>query len=177
MRRTKHDRMDLELGGCGLRMLRQKGIELWNKKFVEARLRNLGASTRADKQFVFEERMSISLSVRQKWVTSASWGPEIAHRTQEDYPNSSICPTSFQRDRQRSYADEIHVDDKLNFIEEPVEIMDHEVKRLKQSRIPIVKVRWNSRRGPEYTWEREDQMKKKYLHLFANPAPASKVTS
>ncbi|GJY06813.1 putative reverse transcriptase domain-containing protein [Tanacetum coccineum] len=47
--------------------------------------------------------------------------------------------------------DEIHVDDKLNFIEESVEIMDSEVKRLKQSRIPIVKVHWNSRRGPEYT--------------------------
>nr|GFB79297.1 putative reverse transcriptase domain-containing protein [Tanacetum cinerariifolium] len=47
--------------------------------------------------------------------------------------------------------DEIQVDDKLNFIEEPVEIMDREVKRLKQSRIPIVKVRWNSRRGPEFT--------------------------
>ncbi|GJW71324.1 putative reverse transcriptase domain-containing protein [Tanacetum coccineum] len=65
--------------------------------------------------------------------------------------------------------DEIHIDEKLNFIEEPVEIMDREVKRLKQSRIPIVKVRWNSRRGPEYTWEREDQMQKKYPHLFANP--------
>ncbi|GJZ14533.1 putative reverse transcriptase domain-containing protein [Tanacetum coccineum] len=49
--------------------------------------------------------------------------------------------------------DEIQVDDKLNFIEEPVEIMDREVKRLKQSRIPIVKVRWNSRRGPEFTWD------------------------
>ncbi|GKD60521.1 putative reverse transcriptase domain-containing protein, partial [Tanacetum coccineum] len=54
--------------------------------------------------------------------------------------------------------DEIHVDDKLNFIEEPIEIMEREVKRLKQSRIPIMKVRWNSRKGPEYTWEREDQM-------------------
>ncbi|GJY33718.1 reverse transcriptase domain-containing protein [Tanacetum coccineum] len=43
--------------------------------------------------------------------------------------------------------DEIHIDDKLHFVEEPVEIMDHEVKRLKQIRIPIVKVRWNSRRG------------------------------
>ncbi|GJV99310.1 putative reverse transcriptase domain-containing protein [Tanacetum coccineum] len=50
--------------------------------------------------------------------------------------------------------DEIQVDDKLNFIEEPVEIMDREVKRLKQSRIPIVKVCWNSKRGPEFTWER-----------------------
>ncbi|GJR13351.1 putative reverse transcriptase domain-containing protein [Tanacetum coccineum] len=62
--------------------------------------------------------------------------------------------------------EEIQQDDKLHFIEEPVEIMDREVKRLKQSRIPIVKVRWNSRRGPEFTWEREDQMKSKYPHLF-----------
>ncbi|GJU34924.1 putative reverse transcriptase domain-containing protein [Tanacetum coccineum] len=52
--------------------------------------------------------------------------------------------------------EEIQLDDKLHFIEEPVEIMDREVKQLKQSRIPIVKVRWNSRRGPEFTWERED---------------------
>ncbi|GJW49662.1 putative reverse transcriptase domain-containing protein [Tanacetum coccineum] len=73
--------------------------------------------------------------------------------------------------------DKIHIDEKLNFIEEPVEIMDREVKRLKQSRIPIVKVRWNSRRGPEYTWEREDQMQKKYPHLFANPVSASQATS
>ncbi|GKD38433.1 putative reverse transcriptase domain-containing protein, partial [Tanacetum coccineum] len=73
--------------------------------------------------------------------------------------------------------DEIQIDDKLNFIEEPVEIMDQEVKRLKQSRIPIVKVCWNSRRGPKFTWEREDQMKKKYPHLFAKPVPASKDMS
>ncbi|GKD41123.1 putative reverse transcriptase domain-containing protein [Tanacetum coccineum] len=52
--------------------------------------------------------------------------------------------------------EEIQLDDKLHFIEETVEIMDREVKQLKQSRIPIVKVRWNSRRGPEFTWERED---------------------
>ncbi|GKE73082.1 hypothetical protein Tco_1535123, partial [Tanacetum coccineum] len=54
---------------------------------------------------------------------------------------------------------EIGLDDKLNFVEEPVEIMDREVKQLKQSRIPIVKVRWNSKRGPEFTWEREDQIR------------------
>ncbi|GJT00487.1 hypothetical protein Tco_0821656 [Tanacetum coccineum] len=60
--------------------------------------------------------------------------------------------------------EEIHLDDKLNFVEEPVEIMDREVKQLKRSRIPIVKVRWNARRGPEYTWEREDQFKEKYPH-------------
>ncbi|GJW19968.1 putative reverse transcriptase domain-containing protein [Tanacetum coccineum] len=57
--------------------------------------------------------------------------------------------------------EEIRIDDKLRFVEEPIEIMDHEVKKLKRSWIPIVKVRWNSRRGPEFTWEREDKMKRK----------------
>nr|GEV30961.1 putative reverse transcriptase domain-containing protein [Tanacetum cinerariifolium] len=52
--------------------------------------------------------------------------------------------------------EEVQLDDKLHFVEEPVEIMDREVKRLKQSWIPIVKVRWNSRRGLEFTWEHED---------------------
>ncbi|GJU65267.1 putative reverse transcriptase domain-containing protein [Tanacetum coccineum] len=47
--------------------------------------------------------------------------------------------------------DEIQVDDKLHFVKKPVEIMDREDKRLKQSRMPIVKVRWNSRRGPKFT--------------------------
>nr|GEZ85774.1 putative reverse transcriptase domain-containing protein [Tanacetum cinerariifolium] len=62
--------------------------------------------------------------------------------------------------------EEVRIDEKLHFIKEPVEIMDSEEKQLKRSRIPIVKVRWNSRRGPEYTWEREDQMWKKYPRLF-----------
>ncbi|GKD13717.1 putative reverse transcriptase domain-containing protein [Tanacetum coccineum] len=55
--------------------------------------------------------------------------------------------------------DEIRVDAKLNFVEEPVEILEKEFKKLKRSRIAIVKVRWNSKRGPEFTWEREDQMR------------------
>ncbi|GKA16868.1 putative reverse transcriptase domain-containing protein [Tanacetum coccineum] len=64
--------------------------------------------------------------------------------------------------------DEIQVDTKLNFVEEPVEILEREFKKLKCSRIAIIKVRWNSKRGPEFTWEREDQIKLKYLHLFSN---------
>ncbi|KAK1421783.1 hypothetical protein QVD17_24409 [Tagetes erecta] len=63
--------------------------------------------------------------------------------------------------------DEVQIDESMHFIEKPVEIMDREIKKLKRSRIPIVKVRWESKRGPEFTWEREDQMKKKYPHLFA----------
>ncbi|GKC65582.1 hypothetical protein Tco_1098180 [Tanacetum coccineum] len=47
--------------------------------------------------------------------------------------------------------DEIKVDKTLRFVEEPVEIMDREVKSLKRSKIALVKVRWNSKRGPEFT--------------------------
>ncbi|GKA20757.1 putative reverse transcriptase domain-containing protein [Tanacetum coccineum] len=59
----------------------------------------------------------------------------------------------------------------------PVEIMDREVKRLKRSRIPIIKVQWNSRRGHKFTWEREDQFRKKYPHLFTKTAPLSNAAS
>ncbi|GJS01980.1 hypothetical protein Tco_0318488 [Tanacetum coccineum] len=62
---------------------------------------------------------------------------------------------------------ELQLDDKLNFVEEPVEVMDREIKQLKRSRIPIIKVRWNSKRGPEFTWEREDEIRAKYPHLFS----------
>nr|GEZ93356.1 putative reverse transcriptase domain-containing protein [Tanacetum cinerariifolium] len=73
--------------------------------------------------------------------------------------------------------DGLHVDDKLHFVEEPVEIMDREVKWLNQSRIPLFKVRWNSKRGPKFTWELEDQFKQKYPHLFTNRASSSTTRS
>ncbi|GKB98168.1 putative reverse transcriptase domain-containing protein [Tanacetum coccineum] len=73
--------------------------------------------------------------------------------------------------------DGLNLDDKLHFVEEPVEIVGREVKRLKRSRIPLVKVRWNSKRGPEFTWEREDQFKKKYPHLFTKTTPSSSAAS
>ncbi|GJX54451.1 putative reverse transcriptase domain-containing protein [Tanacetum coccineum] len=70
---------------------------------------------------------------------------------------------------------EIKLDDKLPIIEEPVEVVDREVKRLKQSRIPIVKVHWNSLRGPEFTWKCKDQIKKKYPRLFTSKDEARKA--
>ncbi|GJU52399.1 putative reverse transcriptase domain-containing protein [Tanacetum coccineum] len=82
----------------------------------------------------------------------------------------------------KCYADEplavpldgLHIDDQLRFVEEPVEIMDREVKRLKRSRILIVKVRWNSRRGPEFTWEREGKFSRRIIHTFFKDRPSSK---
>ncbi|GKC17444.1 hypothetical protein Tco_1014226, partial [Tanacetum coccineum] len=72
--------------------------------------------------------------------------------------------------------EEIEIDENMRFIEEPIEIVDREVKKLKRRRIPLVKVRWNSRQGAEFTWEREDQFKAKYPHLFASSSSAPIVS-
>ncbi|GJV90801.1 hypothetical protein Tco_1538614 [Tanacetum coccineum] len=100
------------------------------------------------------------ISKLNKRALSASWGP----LRRLDADTASRLWLQLQQNTVKCLADEpldipldeIQVDEKFHFIIEPIEIMDHEVKHLKQSRIPIVKVRWNSRRGPEFTWERED---------------------
>jgi hypothetical protein len=68
----------------------------------------------------------------------------------------------------RAPLDEIHVDERLSFKEEPVKILERQVKRLRKKKVAIVKVKWNAKRGPEFTWECEAEMKKKYPHLFSN---------
>ncbi|GJR01854.1 putative reverse transcriptase domain-containing protein [Tanacetum coccineum] len=73
--------------------------------------------------------------------------------------------------------DEIEIDENLRFVEEPIEIVERDVKKLKRRRIPLVKVRWNSRQGAEYTWEREDQFRKKYPNLFSETVPPSGVAT
>ncbi|GJW88284.1 putative reverse transcriptase domain-containing protein [Tanacetum coccineum] len=98
----------------------------------------------------------------------------VAYKLELPEDLSRVHNTFHVSNLKKCYADEplavsldgLHFVDKLQFIEEPVEIMDHEVKRLKKSRIPIIKVRCNSMRGSEFTWEREEQFRKKYPHLF-----------
>ncbi|GJS36764.1 hypothetical protein Tco_0041971 [Tanacetum coccineum] len=92
---------------------------------------------------------------------------KVAYKLELPQEFSRVHHTFHVSNLKKCYADEplvmplegIHVDDKLQFVEEPVEIMEREIKRLKRSRIPLVKVRWNLRRGPEFTWEREDSFK------------------
>ncbi|GJR74480.1 putative reverse transcriptase domain-containing protein [Tanacetum coccineum] len=106
---------------------------------------------------------------------------EVAYKLELPEELSRVHNTFHVSNLKKCHADEplavpldgLHLDDKLHFVEEPVEIVDREVKRLKRSRTPLVKVRWNSKRGPEFTWEREDQFKKKYPHLFTKTAPSS----
>ncbi|GJQ92688.1 putative reverse transcriptase domain-containing protein [Tanacetum coccineum] len=110
---------------------------------------------------------------------------KVAYKLELPQELSRVHHTFHVSNLKKCYADEplvmplegIHVDDKLQFVEEPVEIMEREIKRLKRSRIPLVKVRWNSRRGPEFTWEREDSFKQKYPQLFTNRASSSTTRS
>ncbi|GJV26958.1 hypothetical protein Tco_1383406 [Tanacetum coccineum] len=75
------------------------------------------------------------------------------------------------------WDDDPRIDENLRFVEESIEIIERDVKNLKRRRIPLVKVRWNSRQGAEYTWEREDQFRKKYPNLFSKPVPSSGVAT
>ncbi|GKD70888.1 hypothetical protein Tco_1324978 [Tanacetum coccineum] len=110
---------------------------------------------------------------------------EVAYKLELPKELSRVHNTFHVSNQKKCHADEplaipldgLHLDDKLHFVEEPLEIVGREVKRLKQSRIPLVKVRWNSKRGPEFTWEREDQFEKKYPHLFTKIASSSSAAS
>ncbi|GJX08390.1 hypothetical protein Tco_0196322 [Tanacetum coccineum] len=120
---------------------------------------------------------------------------QVARDRQKTYADLKRKPMDFQvgdkvmlkvLEKVRSVAYKLELPDDLSrvhntfhlqFIEEPVKIMDREVKQLRRSRVLIVKVRWNSRRGPEFTWEREDQFRKNYPHLFTKTAPLSSAVS
>ncbi|GJV42385.1 putative reverse transcriptase domain-containing protein [Tanacetum coccineum] len=106
---------------------------------------------------------------------------KVAYKLELPQELSRVHHTFHVSNLKKCYSDEplvmplkgVHIDDTLQFVEEPVEILEREIKRLKRSRIPLIKVRWNSRRGPEFTWEREDSFKEKYPHLFTNRTSSS----
>nr|GEV95233.1 putative reverse transcriptase domain-containing protein [Tanacetum cinerariifolium] len=110
---------------------------------------------------------------------------KVAYKLKLPQELSRVHHTFHVSNLKKCYADEplvmplegIHVDDRLKFVEEPVEIMKWEIKRLKRSRIPLVKVCWNSRRGLAFTWEREYSFRKRYPHLFTNRATSSTTRS
>nr|GFB54947.1 reverse transcriptase domain-containing protein [Tanacetum cinerariifolium] len=117
-------------------------------------------------------------------------GPELIQETIEKIVQIKQRMQA-THDRQKSYADlkrkpmEFQVGDKVILKVLPWkgvvrfgktrEVKPRYVRPFKRSRIPLVKVRWNSKRGPEFTWEREDQFREKYPHLFARTASASSV--
>ncbi|KAI3827880.1 hypothetical protein L1987_01968 [Smallanthus sonchifolius] len=106
---------------------------------------------------------------------------KVAYKLELPPSLGNVHPTFHVSNLKKCHADEnlhiplddVRIDETMHFVERPVEIMDREIKQLKRSRIPIVKVRWESKRGPEFTWEREDQMKLKYPHLFTDVVASS----
>nr|GEU86110.1 hypothetical protein [Tanacetum cinerariifolium] len=175
--RTRYSHYEFQVMPFGLTNATRKELNIRQRWWLEL-LSNYGckieyhpgkANVVADALSRKERIKPLRAEVGDSQLTS----PEIIHETTKKIVQikSRIQATY---DHQKSYADkcmsdetlaipldEIQVDDKLNFIEEPIKIMDREVKCLKQSRIPIVKVHWNSRRGREFTWEHEEQMQKK----------------
>jgi hypothetical protein len=114
------------------------------------------------------------------WVVIEKVG-KVAYRLELPTELEHVHPVFHVSNLRKCLADEnlqvplteLRINRTMQFVERPVEIMDREIKQRRQSRIPIVKVRWESKRGPEFTWEREDQMKLKYPHLFETTAGTS----
>ncbi|GJX10186.1 putative reverse transcriptase domain-containing protein [Tanacetum coccineum] len=148
----------------------QKALE----KIIQIK-KHIQAARDRQKSYADKRRKPLEFQVGDKVMLKVStWKEVIRFRKWGKLNPRYIGPFKYFSDEPLAIPfDKIQIDDKLNFIEEPVKIMDHEVKRLKQSRIPIVKVCSNSRRGPQFNWEREDQMQKKYPYLFANPKSTS----
>nr|GEY03070.1 putative reverse transcriptase domain-containing protein [Tanacetum cinerariifolium] len=132
-----------------------------NEKIVQIKKRLLTARS-CQKSYADVRCRPLEFNVGDKVMLKVSWKGVICFGKRGKLSPRFIGPFKiFERiDESLSIPlDEVQPDDKHYFIDEPAEIMDREVKRLKQSHIPIVKVCWNSHRGPEYTWESEDQIK------------------
>ncbi|GKA88046.1 hypothetical protein Tco_0809810 [Tanacetum coccineum] len=108
------------------------------------------------KSYADLKRKSMEFQVGDKVMLKVSpWKGVIRFAYKLELPEelSRVHNTFHVSNLKKCYADEplavpldgLHFDDKLQFVEEPVEIVDREVKLLKQSRIPLVKVRWNSK--------------------------------
>nr|GFA70406.1 putative reverse transcriptase domain-containing protein [Tanacetum cinerariifolium] len=147
-------------------------IQETTKKIVQIKQRMQAARDR-QKSYADLKRKPIEFQVGDKVMLKVSpWKGsvgDVAYKLELPEELSRVHNTFHVSNLKKCHADEplavpldgLHFDDKLHFVEEPVEIMDRKVKRLKQSRILLVKVQWNSKRGPEFTWEREDQFRKK----------------
>nr|GEX03133.1 hypothetical protein [Tanacetum cinerariifolium] len=164
---------------------------------VDDRLQFVQEPVEIMEQEIKRLKQSRILLVKVRWNSRRgpkfTWEREYSFRKKYPHLFTSRASSSMARvhhtfhvsNVKKCYSDEslvmslegVHINDTLQFVEEPVEIMEREIKRLKRNWIPLVKVLWNSRRGPEFTWGREDSFKKKYLHIFTNRTSSSTTRS
>nr|GFA13418.1 putative reverse transcriptase domain-containing protein [Tanacetum cinerariifolium] len=148
-------------------ILDPKLIQETTEKIVQIKQRMQAARDRQKRVVRFGKRGKLNPRYVGPFKVLESVG-DVAYKLDLPEELSIVHNTFHVSNLKKCHADEplavpldgLHFDDKLHFVEEPVEIMDREVKRLKRSRIPLVKVRWNSKRGPKFTWEREDQFER-----------------
>nr|GEY54586.1 putative reverse transcriptase domain-containing protein [Tanacetum cinerariifolium] len=136
-------------------------------KIVQIKER-LKAARDCQKSYADNRRKQLEFSVGDKVLLKVSpWKGIVCFGIHDTFHVSNLkkCPADVNL---HVPLEEIQIDEKLHFVEKPIEIKDNEVKKLKRSWILIVKLHWNSQRGPEFTWEREAEMKRKYPQLFAS---------
>ncbi|GJS40058.1 hypothetical protein Tco_0565101 [Tanacetum coccineum] len=118
------------------------------KKIIQIKQRMQAACDR-QKSYADLKRKPMEFQVGDKVMLKVSpWKGVLSFQVAE----AEVHNTFHVSNLKKCHADEplavpldgLHLDDKLHFIEEPLEIVGREVKRLKRSRIPLVKVRWNS---------------------------------
>ncbi|GKA04224.1 hypothetical protein Tco_0677005, partial [Tanacetum coccineum] len=156
-------------------------VQETTEKIIQVKQRMQAAHDR-QKSYANLKRKPMEFEVGDKVIKTVG---DVAYMLELPEELSRVHNTFHVSNLKKCHADEplavpldgLYFDDKLQFVDEPREITDHEVKRLKRSRIPLVKVRWNSQRGPEFTWERGDQFWKKYPHLFSKTGPSSSAAS
>nr|GFA53494.1 putative reverse transcriptase domain-containing protein [Tanacetum cinerariifolium] len=167
-----------QLTGLELIQKTTEKIVLIKQRMQAAQDRRKNYADRKRKPMEFEIGDRVSLKVLAKVR-------KVAYKLELPQELSRVHHTFHVLNLKKCYSDEplvmplegVHIDDTLQFVEEPVEIMEQEIKQLKRIQIPLVKVRWNFRRGPEFTWESEDSFKKKYPHLFTNRTSSSTTRS
>ncbi|GJZ17264.1 putative reverse transcriptase domain-containing protein [Tanacetum coccineum] len=157
-------------------------VQEMTEKIVQIRERLKTARSR-QKSYADKRRKPIEFQVGDR-VLLKHVGP-VAYRLKLPQELSCVHDTFHVLNLKKCLAkpdvqvplNEIEIDENLRFVKEPIEIVERDVKKLKRRRIPLVKVRWNSRQGAEYTWEREDQFRKKYPNLFSEPVPSSSAAT
>ncbi|GJU28715.1 putative reverse transcriptase domain-containing protein [Tanacetum coccineum] len=146
-----------------VQLIRPEIIYETTKKIVQIR-QHLQAARNRQRSYANKRRKPLEFQVGDRVMLKVS-PRKVAYKLELPEELSNVHNTFYIFNLKKCLSDEslvipmkeLRLDDKLDFVEEPVEIIDREVKQMKQSRISIIKIRWNSKRRPEFTWECEDQ--------------------